>query len=70
MSARTLAQLRIALLALIPKTGTPVTTADLARHAAASEEEVAEALFDPWNTGDLVFDMAADAYSHPGPAAS
>lgn len=65
MSTRTLAQLRIALLALIPKTGAPVTTAELARHAAASEEQVAEALFDHWSAGEIVFDGSADAYSRP-----
>lgn len=57
--------LQTALLALLPKDGTPVTVAALAKTLAVSEYQVTTALFDPYLAYEVDFDVLADAYSAP-----
>ncbi len=56
-------QLRVALLALLPKDGTPVTVADLARSANLTPLLVTDALFADYMAGRINFDVRADAFS-------
>jgi hypothetical protein len=59
--------IRITCLALLPKDGTPVATAELARLAGVQPFEVMDALFELWEAGELAFDQAADTYSYQRP---
>lgn len=54
--------LQISLLALLPKDGTPMTVAWLAKAAAVTEPQVTNALFDPYMAKAVNFDVRADAY--------
>jgi hypothetical protein len=55
--------LQVALLALLPKDGTPMTVSRLAAATAADEGDVIHALIAPFMVGDVIFDVRADAYS-------
>lgn len=57
--------LQIALLALLPKDGTPMTVHRLAKATGAKEFEVTNALFGPYMAHEVNFDVRADAYSAP-----
>ncbi|MES1977537.1 MAG: hypothetical protein V4451_05840 [Pseudomonadota bacterium] len=56
-------QLRVTLLALLPKDGAPVKVAMLAAQASADEADVIYALHQPFMDGGVIFDVRADAYS-------
>jgi hypothetical protein len=62
MTDAQLAQLRVALLALMPKDGTPWSVASLAAAARCTQAEVTNALFDPWHTGRVGYLREQDAY--------
>jgi hypothetical protein len=55
--------LQITLLALLPKDGEPVSVTTLAQATAAEPGAVIDALLDPFMSGDVIFDVLADAYS-------
>lgn len=57
-----LAQLRIVLLALLPKDGEPRTVAALAAAAQTDKQSVSDALFDDYMDGRLGFDVLTDAF--------
>jgi hypothetical protein len=63
MSGQTHNQLRIVLLALLPKDGGPMTVASLAKVAGVSSPAVTNALFDDWFAKRIDFDVRSDAYS-------
>lgn len=55
-------RMQVALLALLPKDGTKVTVAKLARDAGISQPAVTNELFDVWFAGAVQFDVRADSY--------
>lgn len=55
-------QLLVTLLALLPKDGTPVTVAALAKAAGISQPAVTNTLFAPWFAGRLGYDLRTDSY--------
>lgn len=57
-----LAQLRIVLLALLPKSGEPRTVAQLATSACTDKQSVSDALFDDYMDGRLGFDVVTDSF--------
>ena len=57
--------LQVALLALLPKDGTPVTVGQLASTLRVSEYQVTSALFDPYLAHEVDYDIRRDAYSLP-----
>lgn len=57
-----LPRIRIALLALLPKDGTPISVAQLASTAFVSKSHVTDALFDDYMDGRLGFDVRADKF--------
>ena len=67
-----LPRIRIALLALLPKDGSPVSVAQLASTAFVSKAHVTDALFDDYMDGRLGFDVRADTFwtiRQPAPGA-
>ena len=67
-----LPRIRIALLALLPKDGTPISVAKLAATAFVSKAHVTDALFDDYMDGRLGFDVRADTFwtiRQPAPGA-
>lgn len=60
---RAAAQLRMVLLALLPKDGTPLPMATLARLAAAKSHEVFEALQAAVLQGGVTYDPSTDSYA-------
>ncbi len=56
-------RLRIALLALLPKDGTPKTVAELAAATFVDPRDVTDALFDDFLDGHLEFDVRADTFA-------
>lgn len=60
---RPLAGLRTTLLALLPKDGTPIRLAALARVAAAPAEQVIEALHDALVDRQATYDISTDSYA-------
>lgn len=54
--------LRIVLLALLPKDGTPRTVAELSATTGAKTPAIVDALLDDYMAGALEFDVRADAY--------
>jgi len=63
MSDANVNQLLIALLALLPKDGTPMTVNALAKAAGVGPRAVTEALFGEWRAGRLHFDVRTDTYT-------
>lgn len=61
-NAPALARLRIVLLALLPKDGTPRTVAELAAATASANQHVTDALFDDYLAGRIGFDVCADTF--------
>lgn len=56
--------LQIALIALLPKDGTPKTVAELASDAGVSEWDVTEALRGPWMEDDCIgYSVNTDSFS-------
>lgn len=55
--------LRITLLALLPKDGTPMKVADLARMSGSSSRQVTDALFGDYLDGQIGFDIRTDSFS-------
>lgn len=56
--------LQIALIALLPKDGTPVRVADLARAASMTEWDVTEELRGPWLDDDAIrYSVQTDSFS-------
>lgn len=62
-----LGRLRIALLALLPKDGTPKTIAELARITFVKPLDVTDALFDDYMNGALDFNVQADTFCNLKP---
>lgn len=56
-------QLRIVLLALLPKDGRPMTVQALAKAAGVAPRAVTDALFGEWTAGRLHFDVRTDTYT-------
>jgi len=54
--------LQVSLLALLPKDGTRVTVAQLARATGVSQPAVTNELFGPYMAKAVNFDVRADAY--------
>jgi hypothetical protein len=63
MSEVALDSLRIALLALLPSEGSPMTVKALAAAACVSPAAVTDALFDDWLDSRINFNVRADAFS-------
>jgi hypothetical protein len=61
--------LRIVLLALMPKDGTPRTVAELSDNTGANAASIVDALLDDYMAGALEFDVRADAYRRASPKA-
>lgn len=57
-----LRRLRVALLALLPKDGTPVAIARLAEQTCVATKDVTDALFDDYLTGAIGFHVRTDAF--------
>ncbi len=62
MTDARLAQLRIALLALLPKDGTPWSVASLAAAAGCTQPAVTNALHEPWHRNQVGYLREQDAY--------
>ncbi len=58
-------QLLVALLALLPKDGTPMTVKQLATATAVSQPTVTNVLFDTWFAKEIEFDVQTDSYFMP-----
>lgn len=54
--------LRITLLALLPKDGTPMTVAALSAASGINARAIIDALLDDYMAGALEFDVRSDAY--------
>lgn len=55
-------RLRVALLALVPRDGTPISVGALATMTATHKTAVTDALFDDYMSGSLGFDVLADTF--------
>lgn len=55
-------QLLVALLALLPKDGTPMTVKQLATATAVSQPTVTNVLFDTWFAKAIGYDLRTDSY--------
>ena len=62
MSDEALRMLRITLLALLPKDGSPVKVAELARQAQATADQVTNALFADYLDREIAFDIRTDTF--------
>lgn len=60
-------RLQLALLALLPADGMPVTVSALAEAEGVSDYRVTCALFDPYLAHQVDYDVCLDAYSAPQP---
>ena len=61
-NAEGLNRLRIVLLALLPKDGTPKAIAELAALACVSPQDVSDALFDDYMDNRIGFDVLTDSF--------
>jgi hypothetical protein len=62
MSEAQLTTLRIVLLALLPKDGTPWSVASLAAAAGCTQPQVTNALYEPWHRNQVGYLREQDAY--------